>query len=69
MEKMHAAVLVKYGQFEWQEITFPQIQNNEALLKVEYASICGSDQHIFSGEFHPRTHPPFVPGHEFAGDN
>jgi len=64
---MYAAVLAKYGQFEWKEIAFPQIRSDEALIKVEYASICGSDQHIFSGEFHPRTQPPFVPGHEFAG--
>ncbi|MBN2520951.1 MAG: alcohol dehydrogenase catalytic domain-containing protein, partial [Bacteroidales bacterium] len=35
--------------------------------KVSYAGICGSDQHIFLGEFHPRTHVPFIPGHEFAG--
>ncbi len=65
---MHAAILVKYGQFKWEEADYPQIQDNEVLVKVEYASICGSDQHIFRGEFHPRTPIPFIPGHEFAGN-
>jgi threonine dehydrogenase-like Zn-dependent dehydrogenase len=37
------------------------------MVKVKYASICGSDQHIFKGEFHPRTKLPLIPGHEFAG--
>jgi threonine dehydrogenase-like Zn-dependent dehydrogenase len=67
MQKMHAAVLADYGRFEWKEIDYPQMQDDEALVRVGYASICGSDQHIFLGEFHPRTPVPFVPGHEFAG--
>ncbi len=64
---MNAAVLKAYGQFEWQGINIPKIQPDEVLLRVGYAGICGSDQHIFSGDFHPRTPVPFVPGHEFAG--
>lgn len=36
-------------------------------MQVKYASICGTDQHIFKGELHPRTHGPMIPGHEFAG--
>jgi threonine dehydrogenase-like Zn-dependent dehydrogenase len=40
---------------------------NHVLIKVKYSSICGSDQHIFKGEFHPRTKLPLIPGHEFAG--
>jgi threonine dehydrogenase-like Zn-dependent dehydrogenase len=41
--------------------------DNNVLIRVKYASICGSDQHIFKGEFHPRTKLPLIPGHEFAG--
>jgi threonine dehydrogenase-like Zn-dependent dehydrogenase len=37
------------------------------LVRISFAGICGSDQHIFKGEFDPRTKLPFVPGHEFAG--
>jgi threonine dehydrogenase-like Zn-dependent dehydrogenase len=67
MKRMNAAVLEEYGKFKWKEVDIPQIKGNEVLIKVAYAGICGSDQHIFLGEFHPRTHVPFIPGHEFAG--
>ncbi|MDP4223309.1 MAG: alcohol dehydrogenase catalytic domain-containing protein [Bacteroidota bacterium] len=67
MKTMHAAVLEKYGRFEWKKVKQPEIAENEVLVKVAYAGICGSDQHIFKGEFHPRTTLPFVPGHEFGG--
>ena len=67
MNMMHAAVLEEYGRFNWKKIRQPEIAGNEVLVRVAYAGICGSDQHIFKGEFHPRTTIPFVPGHEFAG--
>jgi threonine dehydrogenase-like Zn-dependent dehydrogenase len=37
------------------------------LVRVEYASICGSDHHAFLGEFGPRVRFPAVLGHEFCG--
>ena len=41
--------------------------DQDVLIQVKYAGICGTDQHIFSGEFHPRTKLPMIPGHEFGG--
>lgn len=67
MKKMKAAVLESYRNFQWKEVDIPRIGGNEVLIRVAYAGICGSDQHIFLGEFHPRTPVPFIPGHEFAG--
>lgn len=67
MNKMNAAVLTEYGKIVWKETDMPEIRGNEVLIKISYAGICGTDQHIFLGEFHPRTHVPFIPGHEFAG--
>ena len=67
MEKMNAAVLTGYGKITWMEADVPHIKENEVLIRVSYAGICGTDQHIFLGEFHPRTHIPFIPGHEFTG--
>jgi len=67
MQKMNAAILTEYGKITWMEADMPEIKEDEVLIKVSYAGICGTDQHIFSGEFHPRTHVPFIPGHEFAG--
>lgn len=64
---MKAAVLGKYGEINWREVPDPVMKEKELLIKVHYASICGSDQHIFKGEFHPRTKLPLIPGHEFSG--
>ncbi len=38
----------------------------QALIKVTYAGICGTDLSIVAGK-HPRATPPLVMGHEFAG--
>ncbi len=67
MKKMNAAVLTEYKKVEWKSVDIPEISGNEVLIKVGYACICGSDQHVFLGEFHPRTSVPLIQGHEFAG--
>jgi len=64
---MNATVLTEYGKIEWKQVPIPEISHNEVLIKVSYGCICGSDQHVFKGEFHPRTSVPLIPGHEFAG--
>jgi len=64
---MNGAVLTRYNNIEWQQVPVPEIKDTEVLIRVGFAGICGSDQHIFSGEFHPRTTTPMIPGHEFAG--
>lgn len=64
---MKAAVLTEYGRIEWREVPRPAISDDQVLVKVGYAGICGSDMHIFGGEFHPRTSLPLIQGHEFGG--
>lgn len=64
---MKAAVIKEYGRIALQEVKDPELTDGNVLVRVKYASICGSDQHIFKGEFHPRTKLPLIPGHEFAG--
>ncbi len=64
---MKAAVLTKYNRIEWMEVEKPGCKPGEVLIQVSYACICGSDQHIHKGEFHPRTQTPMIMGHEFAG--
>ena len=63
---MRAAVLTEYGRIEWRQVPKPAITDDQVLVKVGYAGICGSDLHVFDGEFHPRTHIPFIQGHEFG---
>jgi 2-desacetyl-2-hydroxyethyl bacteriochlorophyllide A dehydrogenase len=64
---MKAAILESYRNFKWDEKETPEINENEVLVKIAYAGICGSDMHIFNGDFHPRTPIPFTPGHEMGG--
>jgi L-gulonate 5-dehydrogenase len=64
---MKAAVLTQYGHFEWKEVPEPEIREDEVLVRTEYAGICGSDVHVFHGDFKPRTKLPLIPGHEFSG--
>lgn len=64
---MKAAVLTSYNKVEWQDREKPAVKSGEVLIQVTFACICGSDQHIHKGEFHPRTQTPMVMGHEFGG--
>lgn len=64
---MKAAVLTEYNQVVWKDVEKPVCKAGEVLIQVSYASICGSDQHIFKGDFHPRTTIPMIMGHEFTG--
>jgi L-gulonate 5-dehydrogenase len=64
---MFAAVINKYNTIHWQEVPAPEPGDDDVLIQVTYASICGTDEHIFTGEFHPRTKLPLIPGHEFVG--
>ena len=64
---MKASVLSEYGRVEWKDVQKPVPGEDEVLVRVHFASICGTDQHIFKGEFHPRTSTPMIMGHEFSG--
>ena len=64
---MKAAVLTAYNKIEWLDVEKPSCKPGEVLIKVMYGCICGSDQHIHKGEFHPRTKTPLIIGHEFGG--
>ncbi len=61
--------LVKYGKgkglVEMREVPEPKIKDDEVLVEVKAASVCGSDLHIFH-DSHPYW-PPMTLGHEFAG--
>ncbi|WP_070808163.1 zinc-dependent alcohol dehydrogenase [Halalkalibacter okhensis] len=48
------------------EIEKPIIAEGEALLKVSYGGICGTDMMIYAGQ-HPRAQSSLTMGHEFSG--
>jgi len=64
---MKVAVLREYRKFSWEERDIPDPAPGEVQVRITFASICGTDIHIFNGDFHPRTPVPFIPGHEIAG--
>ncbi len=64
---MKAAVLTEFNHIEWKDVPEPEFGPGEVMIKVSYASICGSDQHVFKGEFGPRVTLPTIQGHEFVG--
>lgn len=63
---MLAAVLEKWEQLAVKEIDKPVLQSGEALIKVLYAGVCGSDITVYSGK-HPTATAPVVVGHEIIG--
>ena len=54
---MKAALFQGPNKIEVKEIEKPKIQKGEALIKISYAGICGTDLHIFKGK-HPRAQAP-----------
>ncbi len=50
-----------------ENIEEPLCGQDEALIRVHSAGICGTDLAIFVGK-HPRAKAPLVMGHEFAGE-
>ncbi len=54
------------GDIRVEELPIPQPESNQALIKVIYGGICGSDLHIYrEGMF--MTYAPETLGHEFIG--
>ncbi len=64
---MKAALVVDTEKVEIQDVPEPEIKDNEVLIKVKVAGVCGSDLHLFKGT-HAFRKPPAVLGHEVAGD-
>ncbi|MDR1907680.1 MAG: alcohol dehydrogenase catalytic domain-containing protein [Holosporales bacterium] len=54
----------------YRDLPIPAIGDNDVLVRVKAAAICGTDLHIFpwTAWAQARVTPPMVFGHEFAGD-
>lgn len=62
---MKAWVLHNINDFRWETVEDPAIKEDEVLLNVKAAGICGSD---IPRIFYTGTYSyPLIPGHEFAG--
>jgi 2-desacetyl-2-hydroxyethyl bacteriochlorophyllide A dehydrogenase len=63
---MRAAVFEAIGRLAMVERPAPRPPEGAARVRVDACGICGTDVHIFPGEF-PGAVFPLVAGHEFAG--
>ena len=64
---MKAARIVNPFETEVVELDEPQIGDDDLLMRVKAAGICGTDIHILKGEY-ALARFPMVPGHEFSGE-
>ena len=52
------------------DVKVPEIGLPDVLVRVQVASVCGTDLHIYNWDpwAQHRIHPPLIPGHEFCGE-
>lgn len=62
---MRAISIITPGEIEEIEVPDPSPDTSEIVVEVAAVGICGTDLHIFEGEFAPKF--PIIPGHEIAG--
>lgn len=62
---MRALRLIALNDLQLCDIPIPDPAAGEILVKVEACGICGTDRHLFKGEFPSK--PPVTLGHEFSG--
>ncbi len=62
---MESIVIQKPKEIELVERAIPEPGPGEVLIKVMASGICGTDIHIFNGEYLGAY--PVIPGHEFSG--
>ena len=62
---MKALFLEDVGKLALRDIEKPVPKADELLIRIEACGICGTDRHLFLGEFPSK--PPVIPGHEFVG--
>ncbi|HEX8510141.1 MAG TPA: zinc-binding alcohol dehydrogenase family protein [Propionibacteriaceae bacterium] len=64
---MKAVHISSPGQVELADLPMPEPAPGEALLRVRYAGVCGSDLQTFTGN-QPFATYPRIPGHEFSAE-
>ncbi|MFI7171278.1 zinc-binding dehydrogenase [Rhodococcoides fascians] len=71
-EYSRAAVITEFGgDLEVREVPIPALEPGGALVRIEAATVCGSDVHVWDGSLsaggiRPIV-PPVIPGHEMTG--
>ena len=64
---MKTLVCTKPGEFAYEEREKPELQKEQAIIKIKRIGICGTDLHAFEGT-QPFFEYPRILGHELAGE-
>ncbi len=64
---MKAAILYADRDIRLGDAPDPRIAPGQVLVAPHSAGICGTDLHVYRGEFHARVNYPAILGHEFGG--
>jgi 2-desacetyl-2-hydroxyethyl bacteriochlorophyllide A dehydrogenase len=64
---MKAGVLYDDRRIEVREVPDPAPGPGEVIVESSFGGICGTDLHIYRGEFRSRVRFPAIQGHEFGG--
>lgn len=67
MTNMKYVVIPEPDKVEIKEMEKPTLQKGEAILKILYGGICGSDMGTYKGTFLYASYPR-IPGHEFSAE-
>lgn len=67
MREMKVVEINNSGEIRISKKPIPAINKGEALLKIKYCGICGSDVATFTGN-QPFASYPRIPGHEFSAE-
>lgn len=63
-----AAVVTGFEQpLELQQVPFPVLEPGALLLRVDAATLCGTDVHFWHGHIIDAERVPYIPGHETCG--
>ena len=62
---MKAAIFDGTETLKLTDLPIQEPRHDEVLIRIDSATICGTDQHILEGKFWAK--PPVVLGHEFSG--
>jgi (R,R)-butanediol dehydrogenase/meso-butanediol dehydrogenase/diacetyl reductase len=64
---MKAGILYNDRDIRLGDAPDPRVGPREVLVEASHTGICGTDLHIYRGEFHSRVAYPAILGHEFGG--
>ncbi|HEY0719298.1 MAG TPA: alcohol dehydrogenase catalytic domain-containing protein, partial [Streptosporangiaceae bacterium] len=64
---MKAALITRPGHLSVEEVPDPTPRDHEAVVQVGSCGICGTDVHVFDGDYAAVRDYPVIPGHEFWG--